>query len=343
MDDDEHDDGGRSARHPVRRAALGLVVGLLALWFAVAAVGGVADAADALGRVRPGWVGLAVLAGAARIGCYVAQVRAVGDRVGRLGWSESAEVAVLVYGVGAVLPASPAEGLAAAAWELRREGRTRRETGLVLGLSEWFTQRAFYGVAAVDLLLVVALDRLPWPGRTPVVVAAVVVLVVLVVSARLARRPGTAEVAAVWLGALRWRRPVPSVEARRRVGHEVHDAALAVLGSPRARWTPAVWSVAATLADAVTLGAACAGAGIEVDVTGVVLASVVATVATWVPLLPAGLGLVEASVPFVLHRMGAPAADALAATVVHRAAGTLLPALVGAVVALRLRSRRGAR
>ncbi|MGZ4672729.1 MAG: hypothetical protein ACXV8K_08725, partial [Ilumatobacteraceae bacterium] len=60
----------------------------------------------------------------------------------------------------------------------------------------------------------------------------------------------------------------------------------------------------------------------------------------WVPLLPSGLGLVEAAIPAILHRFGAPLDDGLAATLVYRAAGTLLPALVGGLAIIALRSHR---
>lgn len=331
-------------RIPARwRAVVGLAAGALLVWFVVATVGGLRDAAAALGRMQPAWVAVAVVAGAGRMAVFVTQIRAIGRRVGHLGWREATEVGLLVYGVGAVLPASPAEGLGAAAVELRHSGRSRRETALVLALSEWFTQRGFYAVAAVDLLMLVALGRLPWSDTWPFVTAGVVVLVILVVTARLVRRPATAELAAQWAGALRWHHTVRPAEERRRHGRAVHDDAMAVLGPRSTRWRLGAISVAAALVDAATLAAACAGAGLHVDPAGVVLAAVVGTVATWVPLLPAGLGLVELGVPLVLHRLGAPLDDAFAATVIHRAAGTLLPAAAGAVAAAMIRYRRAAR
>jgi len=62
--------------------------------------------------------------------------------------------------------------------------------------------------------------------------------------------------------------------------------------------------------------------------------------ASWVPLLPGGLGIVEAAIPAILHHFGAPLADALAATLVYRAAGTLLPAIAGAIAIPVLRTHR---
>jgi uncharacterized membrane protein YbhN (UPF0104 family) len=62
--------------------------------------------------------------------------------------------------------------------------------------------------------------------------------------------------------------------------------------------------------------------------------------ASWIPLLPGGLGLVEAAIPATLHRFDAPLDDALAATLVYRAVGTLLPAVAGALAIALLRRPR---
>lgn len=338
MGDGDHQDRPPPRRWRRWRPLVGIVAGGLVLWFVVSTIGGVGEAARALGRLRPGWAAVAVVAGAARMGCYVVQLRTLGRRLGGMRWRDAAEIGLVVYGIGAVLPASPAEGLAAAAFELRRQGHTRRETGLVLAVSEWFTQRAFYTVAAVDLLVTVAAGTMSWSNPVLVVVVGVAILVGWSVLARLARRPGTAEAVGDWLVRLR-PGEVPASVDRRRLGREVHDQAVAAVGAPSVRWPLVAVSAAASLLDAATLWSACAGAGIGVGPEGVVLAAVVGTVATWVPLLPAGLGLVEGTVPLVLHRLGAPAADAFAATVVHRAAGTLVPALAGLVVALVARVR----
>jgi uncharacterized protein (TIRG00374 family) len=112
-----------------------------------------------------------------------------------------------------------------------------------------------------------------------------------------------------------------------------------IVGPPRNRVRLALVSAAAVLADAGTLWATCHAAGFHIHPELVLLARTVGTVVSWVPLLPGGLGLVEAAIPAVLHRFGAPLDDAVAATLVYRAAGTLLPALAGGVAIVALRSR----
>jgi uncharacterized protein (TIRG00374 family) len=93
-------------------------------------------------------------------------------------------------------------------------------------------------------------------------------------------------------------------------------------------------SAAGVLADGAVLWGAGRAAGIDVPYVVALLCAVGATVVTWVPLLPAGLGLVEAALPALLHRFDAPLDAALAASLAYRAAGTVLPALLGAVAVL---------
>ena len=115
---------------------------------------------------------------------------------------------------------------------------------------------------------------------------------------------------------------------------------MAIVGPPRNRVRLALVSAAAVVTDAATLWATCHAAGFHIHPELVLLARTIGTVVSWVPLLPGGLGLVEAAIPTVLHRFGAPLDEALAATLVYRAAGTLLPALTGGLGIVALRSRR---
>ena len=52
------------------------------------------------------------------------------------------------------------------------------------------------------------------------------------------------------------------------------------------------------------------------------------------------VGLVEAVVPAILHRFGAPLDGGLGATLVYRAAGTVLPAVAGGAAIAALWSHR---
>lgn len=211
---------------------------------------------------------------------------------------------------------------------------------MICGFSEWFAQRTFYGIAALDLVLVVALGHLVFSDSWPFMIVAFMVILALAGTAMAAHRPGAAVRAARVLGAIRIRRPQPPAEVRAQAAGEWHAAAMAIVGAPRNRVRLALVSAGAVLADAATLWATCHAAGFHVHPELVLLARTVGTVVSWVPLLPGGLGLVEAAIPTVLHRFGAPLDDALAATLVYRAAGTLLPALAGGLAVVALRTGR---
>lgn len=328
--------GGAASRRWVR-PLLGLVAGLVAVSVVVASAGGLADAVDVLGRMSPRWLAVAGSAVVARFGFYASQLKRLSRTSGGVTAPVAGGLSLVVYGLGAVTPAAPVEGLALAGAELRRRGRTPATAHLLLGFSEWFSQRTFYGVTAVNLVAVVIAGHLAALGSWPFLLAAFAVIAALGATAVAARRPSAAGLAAVVLGALRLKRARPPAEERRAAGVQWHATAMEVVGSPSNRSRLALVSALAVLADAATLWAACRAAGIDPHPEIVVLAATVGTMASWVPLLPAGLGLVEAAVPAVLHHFGAPIDRALAATVAYRAMGTLVPALAGllAVAALR--------
>jgi uncharacterized membrane protein YbhN (UPF0104 family) len=324
-------------RRSMLKLLAGLLVGGLATWVVVSTAGGLGDAFAAIRSMRGSFVILAVVLSVVRLGLFALQLLWLGRRTGTLTARVAIGLGLVVYGFGAVTPAAPAEGLAIASRELRRRGRTKQQARMICGFSEWFAQRTFYGVAALDLIAVVALGHLPSTDSWPVLVVAGLVLALLAGTAYAARRPSTAIRAAALLGAIRLRRPQPPPEARAQSAGAWHAQAMEIAGPPSHRLRLAAATAGAVLADAAILWATCHAAGFDVHPELVLLARTVGTVVSWVPLLPGGLGLVEAAIPTVLHRFGAPLDAALAATLVYRAIGTLLPALAGtaAIVALR--------
>lgn len=345
-------EGGASGRNrPSRRIlirwVIGLAVGIAVVSVVVGAAGGLADARRALGRTAPGWVALAVGAEVVSyvlIGLQLRRLARPSVPVSRrLGMS----LALVVAGFGLLTPASPAEGLAIAGRELRRRGLDQGQAVLTLGFGQWFSARMFVLVAALNVIVAVALGDLPAVDFLPVLAVATIVLAGLVLTARLARRASTGERAAVLLGGLRFWRPRPPVVDRRAAGAAWHRRAMSVVGSPANRAVLAALAAGALLADIGCLWASLAAAGVGVDVDVVVLASTAGVLATVVPLVPGGLGLVEAVVPAVLHHFGAPLDTALAGALIYRAVGTFLPATIGAGVVggltlTRRRSRAGA-
>jgi uncharacterized protein (TIRG00374 family) len=335
---DEHVPRGRM--HPAVKLLIGIIVGAGAAWLVVSTAGGLGDAIAAVGRMRPEFVAIAVAFAVLRIALFGLQLFWLGRRTGPLSVGTSMGLSLVVYGLGAITPAAPAEGLAIASRELRRRGRSKQQARMICGFSEWFSQRTFYGIAALDLLVVVMLGHLSFSSSWPFMIVAGVVILALAGTAMIAHRPASAAWVSRVLGAVRARRPQPPPEARRDAAQVWHAQAMDIVGPPRNRVRLAIVSAGAVLADTGTLWATCHAAGFHIHPELVLLARTVGTVVSWVPLLPGGLGLVEAAIPTVLHRFGAPLDDALAATLVYRAAGTLLPALAGGVAIVALRSHR---
>lgn len=319
---------------------IGLAVGGVAIVVIAQLAGGVSDAVEALRDVDPAWV-------AAGLGCEAVSYLFIAGHLRRLtgstpgfGFGAAYQLALVVYGLGVITPASPAEGLALGAAELRRRGMPRRRVFLALGLSEWFSTGTLYAIAAVDLLIAGALADLHRDERLPAIAGAASVLVVLVLLTVVASRRTTVEIATrFWYRVLFWRTRPPA-DVQRQQASELYDEGRNVLGS---RWNRAVLVVlvaGAWLADGLCLDFALIAAGVHVSFDVLFLAYSVGIIAAEVPLVPGGFGLAEIAMPTVLHHYGVPFAPALAGALVYRALGTLVPASAGALATVSLRSVR---
>ena len=96
----------------------------------------------------------------------------------------------------------------------------------------------------------------------------------------------------------------------------------------------------AWLADAACLHFSLLAVGVHVRLDVLLLAYVAGIVLSMVPLVPAGIGVVETVVPAVLSLAGVPLVAALAAVVLYRMLSTLLPAVLGALSLLGLRLQK---
>src|SRR4029077_10946008 len=153
-----------------------------------------------------------------------------------------------------------------------------------------------------------------------------------------------AERIAVVLGALGWWRPRSSAGSRRGAwaggrgggpacpgpaGAQWEAEARSVLGSRANRAVLVTISAAAWIADVCCCYCALAAFGINVPFDVVLLAYTIGVLATLVPFVPAGFGLVETAMPLVLQGFGVPLGTAVAAVLVYRCVSTLLPAAIG--------------
>jgi len=320
--------------------ALGLA-GLLG-YVAVALVAGFADGAAAIGDADPGWLAVAVAVEVVAYLLLTAQLRRLIGPDVRLGRRSAMRLAMILCGFGCITPASPAEGMVITGTEMHRRGMPVRRVTVTLGMAEFISALAIVSVAAVNVLIAASQSHLPSGDALPLIVAALLLLIGTAAIDYFGQRPATAERLSVILGALCCWRPRRSVEERRAAGAAWHAEATVVLGSRRNRALLLGLSAAAWLADVVCLYVALAALGIALPFDVVVLAYTVGVLATLVPLLPAGLGLVETAVPLVLHGFGAPLAAAVAGVLAYRVVSTLLPAAVGMACIPGLAARRRA-
>ena len=319
------------------RGILGVALGAGAIWLVFRAAGGLGDVGAALRQTNPWW--LVPAAGFEALSYLLAGVRLqrlAGDDAD-LTTVSATELELVVNGLGLLTPASPAEGLAFVSAELSRRGLPRRRIGLSLGFASWFSFRIFYLASAVNLLFMVATRDMPVDAVWPLVVAPLV-LILLAVTAILANRPGTAEHVAVVLGALRFWKPRPSRTERRAAGARFHADAMAVVGPRRQRIGLAFLSLGSMMSDVACLWFILIAVGARVDPDVALLAVGAGALASAVPLLPAGIGVVEAVMPAVIHWYGPALSAALAGVLLYRAIGTFLPAAAGAVSLVALRA-----
>jgi uncharacterized protein (TIRG00374 family) len=309
---------------------VGAAVALGALVAVFWSSGGVDDVVDALGRVAAGWTLAAV---AALLVAYLL----LALHLWRLAWGRislwrAIRSDLMLFGLGNVLPGAPAPGALLAAAELRRAGLSARNARFVIAFTAWFNVRTLLGLGAVAFLVAFARQH---PGLNDAGLwwlAAVGVLVLLALTARLAARSSTAERTAGLLAKVRIGRVALPVAPSRAAAASWHAEAKAVVGSPMNRVLLVCLAVGAWLADAACLGLSLQAAGVHLDLDVVLLAYVAGILVSGVPLLPGGFGAVEAAIPAILHGFGAPLDLALAGTLVYRGISALLPAVAGALL-----------
>jgi uncharacterized protein (TIRG00374 family) len=312
------------------RLSLGVLVGCGAIWFALSAAGGWRVTANAVVHTDARWLAGAVVAQVLGVVLSAVRLRRLAGSQVDLSLPAAGGLELVMNGLGVLAPAAPAEALAYGVQQLRRRGLDKTRAGLVLGLEQWFSYRVIYLIASLNLLVILARRDFPMPGQWPGV-ASVVALLVLAVTGVAASRPSSMEhLSGAWARVHFWV-PRPSAEQRRLTGMRLHKTAMSIVGRPRDRIRLVGLSVAGHLTGVLTLVLAMRAVGVVIDADVALLASAAAVLASSIPLLPAGLGLVETVVPAVLAWYGAPLDLALAGAVVARVVGTVLPAVAGAV------------
>jgi uncharacterized protein (TIRG00374 family) len=322
------------------RFVVGLLISAGAIYAVVSAAGGLAGSFHALGTARPAFLVAGAVVEAASYACLGFLIRRLaGPGVGRI---TGVRLGLVIAGLGNILPASPAEGLTMAGNELRRRGIGSHRRLIVLGMTQWYATRALFGVAALDALVLALIASLRYPshGSRPLVLAAValVTIGVLALTAWLATRRQTVELIAVIGGRIQfWKTTAPVLDRRAR-GAAWHEEVSELLGSTRNQSVFVGLALASCLADAACFRFALIAVGVHVSVGLFLFAYGLGMISALVPLVPAGLGIVETVVPAILHHAGVPLSTALAGVVAYRVLGTLLPAVAGTIALVRLRS-----
>jgi uncharacterized protein (TIRG00374 family) len=332
----------RSSRRVAKRVVPVLIGGAM-IAVVVSSGSGVSAALAAIGRMNRRWLVGAV---GVELLMYLWLSLVVRILAGpRINARRAAPVriALVLFGLGNVLPAAPAEGLVLARAAMRRRRLDPRRITAMLGCAQWFNNRALFTIAAVDVLVAAAVGDIPGPYRGGAVTAAVVTLALLAFTAWLSLRRATAESVACVLLRFRYWRNCPSPADRRARGVAWHQVALHVSGGRHNRILLTATSAAAWVCDGLCMYLALRAAGARLELDRVLLAYTAGVIASKVPLIPAGLGVVETLTPLVLTHYGVPWTRAIAVVLVYRLLSTLMPAVAGVLAVAGLQRQRQVR
>src|SRR5919204_3690905 len=303
------------------------VVALLAILVLIALLApGLGEVRRRLGEAAPGWLVLAVVLEALSCASYVLMFRPVFCR--RMSWRTSWDIAWAELGVGSIVPASGAGGLALGAWILHRGGMpadriARRSVAFFLIKSSV----NFLAVAALGTLMATGLVG---PHRSLLLTALPAALAVAVMTLVLAiprLGPGRDPVS----GASSLRRAV--VAARRAVIGGTAEA-VEIL---RSRDLPVVAGAAGYwVFDNAVLWATFHAVGADVPISVVMMGYLIGQLGGLLP-LPGGVGGIDGGLIGTLVVYGAPAVPTTAAVLAYRVILFWLPLAGGAAALVSLR------
>jgi uncharacterized membrane protein YbhN (UPF0104 family) len=306
-------------RRLVRRTVETLV--LLGVLVAVVVLApGLAEARRHLGDADPGWLALAVALEALSCWSYVLAFRPVFCR--QMSWRSASEISWTELGVGSIVPASGAGGLALGAWILSRGGMSgdkiaRRSVAFFLlksGVN-------FVAVAVIGTLFAVGIlgpSQPLWRTALPAALALAVIVAVLAIgrSEEPPPAPAGAERATRW-----W------TGVRRAIVGGVREAT----GLLRARdagvlvGTFGYWAF-----DNAVLWATYHAVGASPPVSVILIGYLIGQLGGALP-LPGGIGGIDLGLVGTLIVFGAPAQATVAAVLAYRLILFWLPLLGGAL------------
>ena len=169
------------------------------------------------------------------------------------------------------------------------------------------------------------------------VAGVVATLIFLAVTGWLATRRRCAELVALVLLRIRHWRDHADARTRRAHGAAWHAEAMRVLGRGLDRRVLLLLSVAAWATEGLCLACVLHATGAQIGLDVLFLAYTAGVLASMLPLVPGGVGIVETVTPLVLHAYGVPLPAAFAAVLSFRVLASVLPALAGALALVGLR------
>ena len=311
-------------RRIVRRAAAAVAL-LVLLLLVVTLAPGLGQVRDQAKDADPGWLGIAVALELLSGVSFVAMFRPI--FCGRMSWRTASELAWSELGMGSIVPASGAGGLALGAWALSRSGMpgdviARRSVAFFLIKSSV----NFLAVAVIGFAM--ALGMGPHQSIWLTAVPAVAALAAMAAVAALAR-----------LG----ERDVPEDDGRRLARASAH-ARNALTGGVReagailASRHPLVilGAIGYWAFDNAVLWATFHAIGVSVPVTVILMGYLIGQLGGALP-LPGGVGGIDGGLLGTLIVYGTAAAATAAAVLLYRVILFWLPLLIGAVAFVSLR------
>jgi uncharacterized membrane protein YbhN (UPF0104 family) len=316
----------------LRGAEIAALLGVLVLVVLLAP--GLGEVRRHLDDAAPGWVAIAVALEALSGASYILMFRPI--FCPRMSWRTSTEISWAELGVGSLVPASGAGGLALGAWVLGRTGMpadkiARRSVAFFLLKSSV----NFVAVAVLGTLMAIGVlgpDEPLWLTAGAAVLSVLAMAVVVGLPRLGSGAPPPFGAGRVRRGVAAARRAV--VDGAREAEHAVRGGNLLLLAGIVGYWA---W-------DNAVLWAAFRAFGAAPPLTVVLMGYLIGQLGGLLP-LPGGVGGIDGGLIGSLIVFGAPAADTAAAVLVYRVILFWLPLLGGALAyaSLRRELARGVR
>jgi uncharacterized membrane protein YbhN (UPF0104 family) len=303
----------------LRRRALQTVALLGVLVAVVALAPGLGEARRLLGDASPGWLLFAVALEALSCCSYVFLFRPVFCRT--MSWRSAWEISWAELGMGSIVPASGAGGLALGAWILRRRGMplnqiARRSVAFFL-LKSGVNFAAVAVIGALFAVGIIGPSQPLWRTALPAVLAAVVIVAVLAIGRREepAAAPPDAERLSRWWTATR-RALVGGV---REASALLRTGDVGVLLGSFGYWA----------FDNAVLWATYHAVGASPPISVILMGYLIGQLGGALP-IPGGVGGIDLGLVGTLIVYGAPAQATVAAVLAYRLILFWLPLIVGA-------------